>query len=327
MILITMAIAAAAMQARVVHADGLTALKISGRVYSLGGEQPLRIGDDVVQAGLSPSFSSEPLASYAANADRTQKLRLIRGGKEIGAVDLTKLADKWLNDDGVWGGHENGNQVRYLVNRYGGVLRCDLTECLPNPDGSALCVLSLRYSDAWQLPTPAQVLIHVTRNPFRIADYRFLKWMGAPDPPPPGAVRRLYKVARKEFLIDGMDVLQVRPDGTAVATAFTLPPLTVPAGLSASRWLVSQQQLDNRGSRQWIATDFLTGTTRTILRCPYVSYPASTETTPLGLRPRSCCSRDESSNLITLCISQFTFPTATSIRSQTLRFAWLGLIR
>lgn len=252
---------------------GATDSSIKAQLVAVQADATLHIGRHVIDSHI---------------ADGRQELRLIRDGKTVAGADLTALAAEWLADDAFWGGHENANQVRYLVDRYGGMLRADLTECMPYPDGTAVGVLSLRTADSWQKPTAAQVLIVLGRNPFKLASFRVLRAVGAPDPAPYGATQRLYRLGAKTYLVDGSDVSQIDALGRAARHVLTLPARTAPDGMGGGRWVVAEQLLDTRGGMQWIACDLTNGEILPFLNVPWAMAYPSTETIHLGrLDPKS----------------------------------------
>lgn len=268
MVLLTAIVLASTMPARFLRIDGINALNIRGHVYSLGADFPFHIGKDTVQTTLDGT---------------KQALELVRSGKKIGSVDLTESAEKWLQDDSVWGGHENANQVRYLTERYGGILHADLTECLPYSDGSALGVLTLRSVTDWHKLASAQVLIRISRNPFKIASFRFLKRVPTPQTPAPiSDVPRLYRFGRDTFLIDGSNLAIIDSMGNPTRTVCAIPDGAAPIGMSADRW-IDFQQFDAKGNQSWLALDLKDAGFRAILTIPSKPHPYDTENIECGV--------------------------------------------
>lgn len=93
-------------------------------------------------------------------------------GKKLETKDLIK---SWLQDDDKWGGHQPANQFRYM-NEGGGGISAYLTQLVPQPNGTGLGVLNMRFDGPSGEPLGGQILARISGSKFD-----FIRFLSTPD--------------------------------------------------------------------------------------------------------------------------------------------------
>ena len=93
-------------------------------------------------------------------------------GKKLDTRDLIK---SWLQDDDKWGGHQSANQFRYM-DQGGGGISAYLTQLVPQPNGTGLGVLNMRFDGPSGEPLGGQILVQFSNSRFD-----FIRFLSTPD--------------------------------------------------------------------------------------------------------------------------------------------------
>ncbi len=182
------------------------------------------------------------------------QITVTASGREVGAIAFQDVAREWLDQDSLWGGHKEANDLRYLLRAGTEGDLTTISDLTPVGD-TVLAVLTWRFGGSG-LPIAAQYLVRIETSPQPalvpllrlplpyITDDAYLA-----RPPGPRLLRageRLLVHTRPATSIydprykEGApaELTEIDPTGRAVGIFATCPASLLPQGVLAERWLV-----------------------------------------------------------------------------------------
>jgi hypothetical protein len=146
----------------------------------------------------------------------------------------------------------------------GGGVFGEFSECVPNSDGTALAVVSFRYSAPSGQPIGAQYLVRLNGQPTGLAPLRLVDTMGPPVLYGRPA-QRLFRIGKQELFIEKSDLNEIRPDGSIVRKILSLPNGAEARGLIGDRWLISDLLNTKTDTTEFLASDIESGQSHILL--------------------------------------------------------------
>ncbi|RYG37145.1 hypothetical protein EON81_07560 [bacterium] len=174
---------------------------------------------------------------------------------KVQTFDLAKELETWLEDDDLWGGRANANNQRYTAMRGGGFVE-EVTDLLPQTDGSALGVLTLRVGFMSGEPFGPQLLFRFRPKGNHLEPLRVFSGYGGPENG--RSPSRIFRAGQRQWIQD-VDLYELTPIGALGKRVAKLPQYTVSLALSAQRWIVTQTWSRANGGRSYDAIDTRTG--------------------------------------------------------------------
>ena len=175
-----------------------------------------------------------------------------RSGKIVAQVKAEEKLNEWLQDDLRWGGHEDGNQMRYMAKDGGGVAA--RFSCPVVQGQSALAVMSWHFLGPSFMPLAREFIVRVRAQPrLTVEPVRLLETVESEFWGSQFATRLFHTKAGDLFFRNRViseptqpnerrtlqgELVRLSAEGKAVKVVCTLPGHLVPDGIIAWRWIV-----------------------------------------------------------------------------------------